>query len=140
MDIEDYGGLVICGNFSEVLPEKPKDFNYEKTAKWLEPYNMNWREVMGDAICSCATVEVHYAPYYGWDYYHRPTCSLMRKLRSQPGIANLREVHLPTMVHWSNSIPNDGKLHIWVENKSRNRTINVKNYQKKRQLNLSILT
>lgn len=119
MDCEDYGGITITGNFAPLQDKKPEPFDYEHTAKWIEPYNCEWREVMGDAICSCATVEVHYAPYYGWDHYHRPQCSLMRKLRAQPGIANLREVHLPTMVQWSDSIPNDGKLHIWVENKSK---------------------
>jgi hypothetical protein len=30
--------MFVCGNFAEVLPEKPKDYDYETDAKWLEPY------------------------------------------------------------------------------------------------------
>lgn len=126
MDIKDYGGVVVCGNFAEVLPDKPESLDYESSAKWVEPYELEWREVMGDAICSCTTVEVHYAPYYGFDYYHSETCSLMRKLKSQPQIENLREVYLPRMHQWSDSVENDGKIHIWVENKSRRKTVEVK--------------
>lgn len=127
MDCETIGSLTIIGNFAPLLDHKPEKLDYDKTAKWIEPYSCEWREVMGDAICSCATVEVHYAPYYGFDHYHRPTCSLMRKLKAQPGINNLREVHLPAMVQWNDSIPNDGKLHIWVERKnSRPKKIKVK--------------
>ena len=126
MDCEDLGGIVISGNFAELQDKKPEPFNYDRTAKWVEPYSMEWREVMGDAICSCTTVEVHYAPYYGFDYYHRDNCSLMRKLAAQPGIYNLREVVLPAMTQWDDSVPNDGKLHIWVDHKSkRPKKVNV---------------
>ena len=135
MDIKDYGGVVVCGNFAEVLPEKPENLDYESSAKWIEPYEMEWREVMGDAICSCTTVEVHYAPYYGFDYYHRDTCSLMRKLKAQPQIENLREVYLPAMNQWSDSLKNDGKIHIWVENKSRKTTVKVKTSPHERPMN-----
>lgn len=127
MDCETNGSLTITGNFAKLQAQKPEPFNYDRTAKWLEPYEAEWREVMGDAICNCTTVEVHYAPYYGWDHFHRPTCNLMRKLAAQPQIANLREVYLPSMVQWDDSIPNDGKLHIWVHKKaSRAKTIKVK--------------
>lgn len=127
MDCATSGSVTIVGNFAELQDHKPENLDYDKTAKWVEPYNCEWREVMGDAICSCATVEVHYAPYYGFDHYHRPTCSLMRKLKAYPGIHNLREVHLPAMVQWNDSIPNDGKLHIWVERKNtRAKKIKVK--------------
>jgi len=130
MDCEIFEGGAICGNFSELQQSKPEPFDYDKTAKWIEPYAMEWREVLGDAICSCATVQVNYAPYYGWDYFHRPTCSLMRKLAAQPQINNLRETHLPSMNQYNDSVPNDGKLHIWVENKSkRSYKIKVKHYQ-----------
>ena len=111
--------IIIHGNFEEVSSEFPKDFHYDRDAKWIEPYTMEWREVMGNAICSCAKVEVHFQPYYGFDYHHQTTCSLMRKLKAEPQIENLREVYLPKMTQWDDSIKNDGQRHIWVENKSK---------------------
>lgn len=127
MDCETNGSLTITGNFAKLQDKKPDPFNYDRTAKWIEPYEAEWREVMGDAICNCTTVEVHYAPYYGFDHFHRKTCNLMRKLDAQPGIANLREIHLPAMIQWSDSVPNDGKLHIWVQKKgNRAKAIKVR--------------
>jgi len=127
MDCETNGSLTITGNFAELQQSKPEPFNYDRTAKWIEPFTMEWREVMGDAICSCTTVEVHYAPYYGFDFYHRDNCSLMRKLAAQPQIANLREIVLPAMTQWDDSVPNDGKLHIWVHRKvTRPKKVKVK--------------
>lgn len=125
MDCETNGSLTITGNFADLQDSKPEPFDYDHTAKWLEPYSMEWREVMGDAICSCTTVQVNYAPYYGFDYFHRDNCSLMRKLAAQPQISNLREVYLPAMHQWDDSVKNDGKLHIWVEPK-RSRAKKVK--------------
>lgn len=119
MDCEDYGGITITGNFAELQQSKPEPFDYDHTAKWIEPYNCEWREVLGDAVCNCTTVEVHYAPYYGFDHYHRPTCNLMRKLAAQPGIVNLREISLPAMIQYNDSVPNTGKMSVWVENKSK---------------------
>lgn len=127
MDCEDYGDITITGNFAELQQSKPEPFDYDHTAKWIEPYNCEWREVLGDAVCNCITVEVHYTPYYGWDYYHRPQCNLMRKLAAQPQIANLREVRLPAMIQYNDSVPNTGKLSIWVEDKTkRSKKIKVK--------------
>lgn len=127
MDCETNGSITITGNFAKLQDSKPEPFNYDRTAKWLEPYNCEWREVLGDAICNCTTVEVHYAPYYGWDHFHRPQCNLMRKLAAQPQIANLRETFLPSMIQYDDSVPNDGKLHIWVEPKrSRAKKIKVR--------------
>lgn len=119
MDCADYGGIAVCGNFAELQQSKPEPFDYDHTAKWIEPYKNEWREVLGDAVCNCTTVEVHYAPYYGSDFFHRPTCNLMRKLAAEPGIANLREIHLPAMIQWSDSVPDTGKLTIWVDNKTK---------------------
>lgn len=119
MGIIDMGGIIVHGNFEEVQTEKPKDFHYDKDAKWIEPYEMEWRETMGNAICSCTIVEVHFQPYYGHDFYHQATCSLMRKLKAEPQIENLREVYLPQMNKWDDSVKNDGKRHVWVENKSK---------------------
>lgn len=119
MDCESFGGLTITGNFAELQQSKPEPFDYDHTAKWIEPYSCEWREVLGDAVCNCTTVEVHYAPYYGFDHYHRPTCNLMRKLEAQPQIANLREISLPAMIQYTDSVPNTGKLSIWINDKSK---------------------
>ena len=130
MDCEDLGGIVITGNFAKLQDKKPEPFDYDHTAKWIEPYSFEWREVLGNAICNCTTVEVHYAPYYGFDHFHRDTCNLMRKLRAEPGIANLREIYLPAMTHYTDSVPNTGKVSIWVKglSKSRPTKIKVKRY------------
>ena len=117
--------IIMCGNFEEVQPEMPKDLHYDRDAKWVEPYKMEWREILGNAICSCTEVEVHFAPYHGFDHYHQKTCSLMRKLKAEPQIENLREVYLPQMTQYDDSKANDGKRHIWVENKSK-RSKNIK--------------
>lgn len=119
MDCETIGSLTITGNFAELQQSKPEPFNYDRTAKWIEPYEAEWREVLGDAVCNCTTIEVHYAPYYGFDHYHRPNCNLMRKLEAQPGIYNLREIVLPAMTQWYDSVPNTGKLTIWVDDKTK---------------------
>ena len=127
MDCASTEYITVCGNFAELQQSKPEPFDYDKTARWIEPYSMDWREVLGDAICNCATVEVNYAPYYGWDYFHRPNCNLMRKLASQPQIANLQEVYLPAMNHFDDSVPNTGKRTIWVDNKTkRSRAVKVR--------------
>lgn len=128
MDCEDLGGITISGNFAPLEDRKPEPFNYDRTAKWLEPYSFEWREVLGDAICNCTMVQVHYAPYYGHDFYHTENCNLMRKLAAQPQIHNLREVYLPAITHYTDSVPNTGHLPIWVNAKSRAYKVKVKRY------------
>lgn len=126
MDCEDLGGIVITGNFAELQDSKPEPFNYDRTAKWIEPYSLEWREVLGNAVCNCTTMIVHYAPYYGYDYFHRDTCNLMRKLKAEPGIANLREIYLPAITHYTDSVPNSDKLPIWVKGLRPSRPAKVK--------------
>jgi len=135
MGIIQMGDVIVHGNFAEVLPEKPKEFDYNSDAKWIEPYSMEWREVLGDAVCNCTTVEVHFAPYYGFSFFHRDTCNLMRKIEAQPGIANLYEVYLPSMTQYHNAVENTGKLSIWVHKKpSRAKKIKVKRILKQLSL------
>lgn len=127
MDCEVFeSGSAICGNFATLQDSKPEPFDYDKTAKWLEPYKMEWREVLGDAVCNCATVEMHYAPYYGYDYYHRPTCNLMRKLEKSPGIHNLYEIYLPAMNQYNNSVKATKERQIWVYKPSRSYRVKVR--------------
>lgn len=130
MDCEDYGGIAICGNFAELLDEKPEPLDYNQTAKWIQPYDLEWREVLGNATCNCKTMIVHYAPYYGFDYFHRDTCNLMRKLRAEPGIANLREIYLPAITHYTDSVPTTKQLPIWVRGlrETKPTKIKVKSY------------
>lgn len=126
MDCEDLGGIVISGNFAKLQDKKPEPFNYDRTAKWIEPYSFDWREVLGNATCNCTTVEVHYAPYYGFDYYHRDTCNLMRKLKAEPQIYNLREIYLPAITNYTDSVPNTDALPIWVKSFSRASKVNIR--------------
>lgn len=127
MDCEVFGsGSAICGNFAKLEDKKPEPFNYDRTAKWIEPYSFEWREVLGNATCNCTTVEVHYAPYYGFDYYHRDTCNLMRKLEAEPQIHNLREIYLPAINHYNNSVPNTGRLTIWINGLRKTKGSKVK--------------
>ena len=127
MDCEIFGdGSSICGNFAELQDKKPEPLNPDQTAKWIEPYNMEWREVLGDAICNCTTVEVHYAPYYGFDFYHRKYCNLLRKLKKNPGIENLFEVHLPGMNQYRNAVKATKSRQIWVHKPSRSCKVKVR--------------
>lgn len=119
------GSMVICGNFAEVLPEKPKDFDYMSDAKWLEPYSMDWRETLGGTICNCKIIEVHYAPYYGFDYYHNDNCNLMRKYRDSPGLSNLYEVYLPAITKYDDAVPNRENIPLYIKNRSRAYKVNV---------------
>lgn len=127
MDCEDLGnGVHISGNFAERTETKPKDFDYMTTGKWYEPYSFEWREVLGNAICNCTRIKVNYAPYFGYDYFHLDTCNLMRKLEAEPGIANLREIYLPAITHYTDSVPNTGKLQIWVKGLRKSRPAKIK--------------
>lgn len=107
MGVAVFGDVIVHGNFAEVLPEKPKDFNYETDAKWLEPYPEEWKERVriGSVICTCKTVEVHYAPYYGFDFYHQDSCNLMRQVKARPQLMNLPAYdHLPAIVFFEGAV------------------------------------
>ena len=120
MDCEIFGnGSAICGNFAEVQPEKPKDFDYMSTAKWLEDYPLDKRECIGGTICSCKKVLVHYAPYYGWDYFHVDTCNLMRKLKDRPQLGILWAYdHLPSIQFSGKAVPADTPVGIYIRTSS----------------------
>lgn len=90
MGLIDYGGLVVCGNFSEVLPEKPKDFDYMSDSKWLEPYPEKWERItIGKTTCDCVQIETHYAPYYGFTWLHSKECALIKRVEAKPQLRNL---------------------------------------------------
>jgi len=84
--------MVVCGNFAEVQPEKPKDFDYMSSAKWLEPFPKEWqndRIKIGKTTCDCKQIETHYAPYYGHTWYHSKECALIKRVEQTPGLRNL---------------------------------------------------
>lgn len=125
MDCETNGRISICGNFAELQDSKPEPFDYDHTAKWLEPYSFDWREVLGKTICNCKMVEVHYAPYFGFDYFHNQNCNLMRKLRAEPGIQNLRELNLPAITHYTDSVPNQENIPLYIAGINRASRIKI---------------
>lgn len=82
--------MVICGNFAEVLPEKPKDFDYDSDAKWLEPYPEKWERIkIGKTTCTCQKIETHYQPWYGYSWFHTDECALMQRVKDRPSLLNL---------------------------------------------------
>lgn len=86
----NYGDVIICGNFAEVLPEKPKDFNYDTDAKWLEPYPKDAERItIGKTTCDCKQIETHFAPYYGFTWYHTDKCALLQRVKARPQLRNL---------------------------------------------------
>lgn len=119
MDLETYGNIIICGNFAKLQDKKPEPFNYDESSKWIEKYSFDWRETLGDAICNCAIIEVNYAPYYGFDYFHNDSCNLMRKLEKYPGISNFYEIYLPSINNYSTSVKSKKSRQIWVYKQSR---------------------
>jgi hypothetical protein len=106
MDCEQNGSITICGNFAELLPEKPKEMDFDRTAKWLEPYSFDWREQVGGTICNCKTIKVHYAPYYGYDYFHSDTCFLVQKYNNTSNAEMFGSMqYLPSITHWEDAVP-----------------------------------
>lgn len=127
MDCEMFeSGSAICGNFASVDESKPEPFDYDRTAKWREPYSFEWRETLGKAICNCRMVEVHYAPYYGFDYFHTEGCNLLRKLNAEPGIYNLRETYLPGITRYTDAVPNREHIPLYIRGVSRKSRVTVK--------------
>lgn len=127
MDCEVFGsGSAICGNFAELMPEKPKDFDYMRTAKWLEDYPFDQRECIGGTICSCKKVEVHFAPYYGFDMFHTKTCNLMRKIHDRPQLVILWAYdHLPAIQFSKKAVPANTHIPLYVRSSSRTQRIKV---------------
>lgn len=86
----DGGGIVICGNFAEVLPEEPKNFDYMSDAKWLEPYPKKWERIkIGKTTCDCKKIETHFQPWYGFTWYHSKDCALIKRVKERPQLRNL---------------------------------------------------
>lgn len=138
MDCEIFGsGSAICGNFASLQSTKPEPFDYDKTAKWVEPYLFEWRETLGKTVCNCRVVEVHYAPYFGYDYYHSKYCNLLRKLDAEPGILNLYELYLPSITHYEDAVANRERIPLYIKSKSRASRVKVRHASAKlRQLAL----
>ena len=126
MDCEVWEGGAICGNFAELSDSKPEPFDYDKTSKWHEPYSFEWRETLGKTICNCKTVRVHYAPYYGYDYFHSDSCNLIRKLEAEPQIQNLYETYLPAINRYNDSVPNTNRIPLYIKTSSRVSRIKVR--------------
>jgi len=81
---------VVCGNFAELLKEKPKNFDYMSSGKWLEDYPKTWERItIGKTTCDCEKIEEHYAPYYGFKWYHNKDCALIKKVEEKPQLRNL---------------------------------------------------
>lgn len=126
MDCEIWEGGAICGNFAELQDTKPEPFDYDKTARWVEPYSFEWRETLGKTICNCKTVRVSYAPYYGHDYFHNDNCNLMRKLEAEPQIQNLYETYLPAINHYNDAVPDSDHIPIYIKSSSRTSHVKVR--------------
>lgn len=89
-DFSEDGTMVVCGNFAEVLPEKPKDFDYERDAKWLEDYPKDLERIkIGKTTCDCKKIETHYAPWYGYSWFHSEDCALLKRVKERPQLLNL---------------------------------------------------
>lgn len=79
--------ITICGNFAKLTRRKPKGYN--KDYKIIIPYPFKWREKIGGIECDCTEVEEHFQPWYGFDWYHSPTCAILKRIERHPGIQNL---------------------------------------------------
>lgn len=127
MDCSNLGDITICGNFAELLPEKPKDFDYMSTAKWLEPYPFDKRDVIGGTTCNCKYVVVNYAPYYGFDYYHQDTCFLMQKYRNTPNADFFWSMaSLPLISFGDNAVPADTPPRMYIKGRSTSVKVKVR--------------
>lgn len=83
-------GVAICDNFAEVQDKKPENFDYMSDANWLETYPKDWERIkIGKTTCDCKQVETHYAPYYGFTWYHSKECALIKRVEAQPQLMNL---------------------------------------------------
>lgn len=115
MDCETFGDVTVLGNFAPLLTEKPEPFDYEKTCKWLEPYPFDVRERIGRVVCSCTHLEAHYAPYYGWDYYHLKSCNLMKQLRARPQLLNLWQYQTLPAVYPAGGVPAGDPVPLFID-------------------------
>lgn len=127
MDCEIWDGGAMCGNFAEVQDTKPEPFDYERTAKWYEPYPFDKREVIGGTVCNCKTVKVHYAPYYGHDYFHSESCFLMQKYRNTPNADYFYSMEsLPSISFGENAVPADTPPRAYIQGRSSTSRVKVR--------------
>jgi len=83
-------GMTICGNFAEVQESKPQNFDYDSDAKWYEPYPKDWERIkIGKTTCDCKKIETHFAPWYGYTWFHTEECALLKKVKERPQLMNL---------------------------------------------------
>lgn len=127
MGVEYFGDVIVHGNFAEVQNSKPKDFDYLHDAKWMEDYPFTIREKIGSVVCSCKRIEVHYAPYYGWNHFHLKSCNLLRVLHDRPQLANFWAYdHLPSIAFSDKAVPKNTRISLYVSTRSRKQHIKVR--------------
>ena len=81
--------MMICGNFAKMSQEKPK--GYDRDYKCFVPYPFKWRQKIGTVECDCIEVEEHFQPWYGFDWFHREACAILKHIKAHPGILNLQQ-------------------------------------------------
>lgn len=121
------GSLTICGNFAKVLPKKPKDFDYNSDAKWIEPYPFDMRDVIGTTVCNCKYIVTHFSPWHGFDSYHQDTCFLMQKFRNTPNAEYFYAMEaLPRISFGDNAVPADTPPRMYIQGRSTKTRIRVR--------------
>lgn len=131
------GGLTVIGNFADLQPNRPENFDYMSDAKWLEDYPLDKRERIGGTVCSCKKIRVHYSPYYGYDNYHVESCNLMRKIRDKPQLTILWAYnHLPAIIFSRQAVPAKHRIPIYIKAISRTHKLKVRNVEPNRTLPL----
>lgn len=83
-----FNGAHISGNFNPITKRKPKNW-IERGYKIMVSYKFPWRTRIGGVECDCKECEEHFAPYYGFDWYHSKNCALMKYLDRHPQVLNL---------------------------------------------------
>lgn len=127
MDCAVSDQVTMCGNFADVLPKKPEYFDYMGTGKWLETYSYDKRERIGGTVCSCKQIEVHFAPYLGWDIFHTSSCNLMRKVKDQPQLMTLLAYeHLPNIRFSKQAVEASKPVTTYVKVISRKERVKVR--------------
>lgn len=123
----DDGQMVVCGNFEELLSEKPKDFDFENSYRWIEPYPFDKRDVIGGTVCNCKYVRVNYQPWYGYDYYHQDSCFLMQKYRATPNACYFWAMeNLPAITFSENSVPANAPKRMFIQGRSTSSKVKVR--------------
>lgn len=85
-----FNGAHVVGNFNKITKRKPKNWT-ETGYKIIVPFKFKWRHKIGKVECDCKVCEEHYAPYYGFDWYHSKECALIKHIEKRPQILNLNQ-------------------------------------------------